>query len=392
MFENNQSLAVLPNASMPTARIDAVDCRVYRAPISQGVAMSFAPLAHRVMLLVELRFDDGTSGMAESWVNFPSWGWRERVATVREGIAPLLLGRSFSGTAEVRELLLSALLPVGRQAGAIGPIFQAVSAVDQILWLRAAEARGLPLSGLIAPDAREAIPAYGSSLGPADVVETAERCLELGLRAAKVKVGFGEERDRHNLETARRILGDDFTLFADANQAWSLEEAMRMAPLLSDFGIAWMEEPILGDDPRELAVFAEHSGLPVATGENLYGTASFLLYLAEPGVALLQPDVGKVGGVSDYLGVVAAARDSESVVAPHQYNGAYSTAVSLQLAAANPSTPWLEWDIRQNPVREPVDHLLGSDGRVRVPTGPGLGLHIDLERLEPYHLDLKEAE
>ncbi|MBK0419405.1 mandelate racemase/muconate lactonizing enzyme family protein [Leucobacter sp. CSA1] len=391
MFENNQNSASLPSVAFPASRIAAVRCRVYRAPISQGVAMSFAPLSHRVMFLVELSFADGSTGLAESWVNFPVWGWRERVATVLEGVAPLLVGRTFSDTAEVRELLLSALTPVGRQAGAIGPVFQTISAIDQILWLRAAEARGVPLAALIADSPRGRIPAYGSSLGPDDVAESAERCLALGLRAAKVKLGFGEERDRENLRTARRVLGDDYTLLADANQGWDLEEAVRMAKRLEEFDLGWMEEPIRGDAPRDLEEFAARTGIPVATGENLYGADSFLPYLSAEGVTVLQPDVGKVGGVSDYLGVVAAARGSSALVAPHQYNGAYSTAVSLQLAAANPTTPWLEWDIRQNPVREPVDHLLGPDGFVTVPDGPGIGLHIDLEPLAPHLVDIKET-
>ena len=104
----------------------------------------------------------------------------------------------------------------------------------------------------------------------------------------------------------------------------------------------------------------------------------------------MQPDVGKVGGITDYQRVVEMARNTGTLIAPHLYNGAYQTAVSIQLAAASPTTPWLEWDIRENAVREPVDHLLTAAGTVAVPQGPGMGLDIDLQHLAPHLVTLPE--
>lgn len=353
--------------------------------------MSFAPLGHRVMFLVEMTFDDGTTTAAESWVNFPSWGWQERIATIREGIAPLLVGKTFSETAEAREVLFDALTPVGRQAGAVGPMYQAISAVDQILWLRAAAHKGVSLASLLSDAPRTVVPVYGSSLGPSDVAASAERCLDLGLNAAKIKLGFGQERDRENLTTARAVLGDEYLLFADANQGWDLDEAIRLTRLFAEFNLKYLEEPVRGDRPHDLVEFYRQTGVAVTTGENLYGAEAFLPYIAAEGIEVLQPDVGKVGGVTDYLAVRDATRGTSTRVAPHQYNGAYSTLVSLQLAAAHGETPWLEWDIRQNPVREPVDHLLRADGCVDVPVGSGIGLDIDLSQLAPHLVSQKET-
>src|SRR5699024_8685535 len=219
---------------------------------TSGVAMSFGALSHRVMFLVDVEFDDGSVATGESWVNYPSWGWRERIATVTEGIAPLLLGRRLTDTVEVRDVLLSSLTRVARQWGAIGPVYQAISAIDQAFWVRAAQQRGVALSALLSDDPLNEIPVYGSSLGPSDVSESAERCLDLGLYAAKVKLGFGRETDEQNLAAARSILGDGFRLFGDANQGWTLEESISMAPMLRDFGIEWIEEPVSGDDPEDL--------------------------------------------------------------------------------------------------------------------------------------------
>lgn len=378
------------HATLSGSVVTGVSCRVYRAPVTTGVAMSFGALDYRVMFLVDVSFDDGTVSTGESWVNYPSWGWRERIATVTEGVAPLLVGRSFTDTAEVQSLLLSSLTRVARQWGAIGPVYQAVSAIDQAFWLRAAMEQGVSLSALLSDEPRTSIPVYGSSLGPSGVVESAERCLSLGLTAAKVKLGFGRARDEENLASARRVLGADFRLFGDANQGWSVAEAIAMAPLLREFGVEWIEEPVMGDAPEHLDDLFRETGIPIATGENLYGADAFEPYLASPGVTVVQPDVGKVGGVTEYQRVVESARETGSLVAPHLYNGAHSTAISIQLAAANPTTPWLEWDIRQNPVRQPVDHLLTTNGTVTVAQAPGLGVDIELAHLSAHLVHLLE--
>lgn len=390
MFEIDHSRRALPHVVVPEGVVESVRCRVYRAPNTTGVAMSFGAIGHRTMFLVDVGFDDGTVATGETWVNYPSWGWRERIATVSEGIAPLLVGRSFSDTSEVHEHLQTSLTGVARQWGALGPVSQAISAVDQAFWIRAAEHRQISLASLLGDAPLTEIPVYGSSLGPTRVAESAERCLELGLTAAKVKLGFGAERDENSLATARRVLGDTMRLFGDANQAWTADEAIAMAPMLREYDVEWIEEPVTGDAPADLRRVHDETGLAIATGENLYGADAFVPYLDTAGVAIMQPDVGKVGGITDYQRVVEMARNTGTLIAPHLYNGAYQTAVSIQLAAASPTTPWLEWDIRENAVREPVDHLLTAAGTVAVPQGPGMGLDIDLQHLAPHLVTLPE--
>ncbi|MGO1973633.1 MAG: mandelate racemase/muconate lactonizing enzyme family protein [Propionibacteriaceae bacterium] len=387
MFDIAQLSPGTPSAALRGVPVAGVRCRAFRAPATDAVAMSFAPLSHRVMVLVELAFSDDTVALGESWINFPGWGWRERVATINEGIAPLLVGRSFTSTAEAHHLLHRALGPIGRQWGAPGPICQAISGVDAALWTRAAEEAGLPLARLVRGDGSTPVrelPAYASSLGPTGVAETAERCAELGFTAVKVKVGFSPDTDEATLRTTRQVLGDDVRVFADANRAWDPDAARSHAPLLREYGVEWLEEPLASDDPDELGSLAEHSGLPIATGENLYRAAAFEAYLRTPGVAIVQPDLGKVGGVTDYWQVVTEAAEHDTLVAPHLYNGAVSTATTLQVAAANPSTPWVEWDVRSNPLREPVSHLLTDHGTVTIPDRPGLGVDIDLSRLSTF--------
>lgn len=365
-------------APLPPVPVASVRCRVFRAPTSDGIAMSFAPLTHRVMVVVLVELADGRTGRGESWANYPSWAWNERVATVREGLAPLLVSRVLTTPVEVHDELVSALGPLGRQWGAPGPVHQAVSAVDTALWDLAATAADLPLGGLIAGECAAVLPAYGSSLGPTGVEETAAMCRDRGLRAAKVKVGFGLDRDHENLQAARGVLGPDVTLFADANQAWTLDEALAAVPVLREAGVAWLEEPLDGDDAASLARLRREGGIALATGENRYGAAAFADLLELDAVDILQPDLSKVGGPTDYLRVAAMAAGRDVAVNPHLYGGALATLATLQVAAAVPATTLVEWDVRENPLRAPVDHLLGPDGAITVPPGPGLGLDLDL--------------
>ncbi|MER7166055.1 mandelate racemase/muconate lactonizing enzyme family protein [Micromonospora sp. NPDC000207] len=377
-------------AGLPDVPVAAVRCRVLRARPDEQIAMSFAPLTHRVMILVEVELADGSVGVGETWANYPSWAWRERVATIREGVAPLLVGRRFTDTAEAHRTLLRRLRPLGRQWGAPGPIHQAVSGVDLALWDLAARHAGVGLTRLLAdhPEPPAEVPVYGSSLGPTGVAETAERCADLGLTAVKVKVGFGTDTDLANLRTARRVLGDDAQLFADANQAWSLDEALEVTPALAELGVAWLEEPLAGDRPDELAELARRTGMPLATGENLYGAAAFTPYLRQDAVRIVQPDLSKVGGITEFLAVRSAAAATGHTVNPHLYNGAVATAATVCAAAASRATRLVEWDIRSNPLRAAADALLTDHGTVRVPDRPGLGIDLDPDQFDRYEEQL----
>lgn len=369
------------SAPLPASSIESVRCRIFRAPADDGVAMSFAPLAHRVMAVVVVELGDGQRGVGESWVNYPSWAWRERVATVEDGVAPLLRGRTFDDPVRAHDLMTARLTPLGRQWGAPGPVQQAISAVDTALWDIAARHAGLSLADVLGGSAVTELPVYGSSLGPSGVTETARYCRELGLNAVKVKLGFGHERDAANLRTARDVLGEDVHLFGDANQAWSLDEALEMVPVLRAAGVEWLEEPLHGDRVDELTILRREGGIALATGENLYGAAAFEPYINSDAVDIVQPDVSKVGGPTEYVRVYALAAANGTTVNPHLYNGAVATAATLQVAAALPAR-LIEWDVRSNPMRAGVEHLLTDHGTVRVPNGPGLGVDIDLEALE----------
>lgn len=360
-------------------RIVDARAQVLRAPVSDGIAMSFSPLVERTMVLVEVFTADGRVGLGESWVNYPAWAWVERLATLREGVFGLVLGENADEIEDLHRRLVAVLEPIGRQWGAPGPVMQAISAVDVALWDLCGQREGRSISRLLGGRVRDEIDVYASSLGPRDTAEQARCCRRSGHRAVKVKVGFGAARDEANLTAAREALGDGTALFVDANQGWDVDTAVAMAPILRAHDVSWVEEPIAGNRLTDLEEFHRRTGIPVATGENLYGWDSFAPYAASPAVAILQPDVAKTGGLTHARAVGELAELHGKALMPHLYGGAVAYAATLQLVAAAPAAALLEYDVRDNPLRDPLllDPPTPLAGRVAIPDGPGLGVRLD---------------
>lgn len=374
--------AAMPQSPAEEASIRIVAARAHllRAPTNDGVAMSFAPLSSRTSILVELETGSGLIGYGESWANFPAWIEHERLATLREGVFPLLIGSPVDGVEALRQRLVDVLEPIGRQWGAPGPIMQAISAVDIALWDLIGKSRNQSVGGILG-QVRSSVAVYASSLGPEAVYAQAVRCREDGHRQVKVKVGFGRERDEAILEAARSGCGNGTDLYADANQAWTLDQGLEMAPVLRAADVRWIEEPLRGNRIEELAEFHRVTGIDIATGENLYGLADFIPYCRSEAVRVIQPDVTKSGGISEVMAICRMASAAGKTVIPHLYGGAVAFAATLQVAAAAPAISAIEYDIRENPLRDPVwpRGPKPVDGSIQIPTGLGLGVELDAE-------------
>lgn len=360
-------------------RITDARLRVLRAPAADGIAMSFAPLRHRSIVLVELDTEDGHTGYGESWINYPPWAASERVATLREGVFPLLIGQDAERISALHRRMCTHLEPLGRQWGAPGPVLQAVSAADTALWDLAGRAAGRAMSRLAGGRVRDRIPVYASSLGPDGVPDQARRCVADGHTAVKVKLGFGRADDERILAEARDALGAGTTLYADANQAWDVAEAVAMEPLLHAYDVAWIEEPLRGNVLAELEELHSRTGLRIATGENIYGTRGFRAFAASPAIAVLQPDVAKTGGITAALAICELADAYGKPVLPHLYGGAVAFAATLQVAALAHPVAGVEYDIRDNPLRDPllIDPPIPGQGVIDLPDAPGLGIPVD---------------
>lgn len=372
--------------SSPTAAdlgpltIDRVQAQVFEAPVPLKV--SFGALSVRRMCLVSISAG-GYVGRGESWVNWPSWAYAERVATIREGVAPLVVGADALDRQVIVDRLRESLLPLGHQWGAPGPIWQAVSAVDVALWDIASQVAGCSIGHLINPNRRDRLPVYASGVGPNDVPELMERALAQGFAAAKLKIGFGRDVDIRIIREARSVVGDGFRLYSDANRAWTMEEAIAMMPVLFDHGIAWCEEPLIDDSPDRFDELFDKTGMPLTVGENVYGLELATRYMECPGVMHLQPDVSKTGGISMIRNCSERAAGRGTCITPHSYGSAFGVLATAQVSSAVEHLGIVELDVRDNPFRTDllVEPLLIKGGYLEVPKGNGFGIPIREEVL-----------
>lgn len=376
----------------PGLVLDRCTITVLSTPIDEPVVMSFSQLGSRDVVIVELEAD-GQVGLGESWVNYPSWAAVERVATLQQGVLPLLVGLDVSDPARVHDLLVDSLVGVARQWGAPGPVWQAISAVDTALWDLVARVRGVSVATLLVGTAgRTRVPVYASGVGPTEVETFCARTAEQGIRTVKARVGFGPDQDERILTQVRTALGDDVELCADANQAWTLDEALDFCRWSAPLRLGWLEEPVAGNRVDDLVHLHDVSGMALACGENVYGAAEFTRYVESGAVRMIQPDLAKSGGFT-MASRLARGLPPTVLLSPHCYGGAVVNVASAHLAAAFDLVPYVELDVRPNPLR---DQLLtvpvaAQDGHLQVPSGPGLGVELDRDVMNHYLVNRTEC-
>lgn len=369
--------------------IERIVARVLESPLEEQVPMSFSQLTARRTFLVEVHAG-GEVGIGESWINYPDWAAAERLATLLEGVAPLALGSDGREPGALLDSLVAALGGVGRQWGAPGPIWQAISSIDIALWDLRGRLAGTSTAQTLGLS-REAVPAYASGVGPTKVHELTERALELGLTAVKTKVGFGRETDRATIAAVRET-APELRIFADANQAWPLTEAIENATWLRAEGVEWLEEPVAGDDPHDLAALHQATGMLLAGGENVYGLDSMLRLVRTEGLVHAQPDVAKSGGPTVLLRLAEQLAGTGCVLSPHWYSGAIGLRASLTIAATVAHAGWIELDVRANPLRDEL--VTGGfplrEGTILAPTALGLVGDLDPEAVNRFQVHCDE--
>jgi L-alanine-DL-glutamate epimerase-like enolase superfamily enzyme len=337
----------------------------------------------RPAVFVRVEDDDGLTGWGEVWSNFPSVGAEHRTRIVNEILAPLVEGCRIASPQDTFDRLSRQMDVLALQSGEPGPFAHCIAGIDLALWDLHAKRRGMPLWRLLGGAAPQ-IKVYASGINPTGSAGMAEAAMRRGHRAFKLKIGFDRQQDSDNLRQLRSLVGRDM-LAADANQAWSLPDALERSSSLSEFGLAWIEEPLRADRPRaEWKTLAEAIDTPLAAGENVAGRDGFAQLIGEDVVEVIQPDAAKWGGLSECVNIGRAARKADRLFCPHYLGGGIGLLASAHLLAAVGGEGFLEIDSNQNPLR---DELCGpvlniSDGTVTLNDEPGLGIDPDLTLIE----------
>ena len=319
--------------------------------------------------LVRIRCDDGAEGTGYAYTI--GTGGSSVVALLADHLAPRLVGRDPD---EIEAIWKSLFFHT--HATAVGAITSlALAAVDTALWDLRCRRADLPL-WKAAGGAQRRVPVYTTEGGwlhlPAEALvrETLEAKAQ-GFRGAKLKVGRPHvAEDVARLAAVREAVGDGFELMVDANQCFTVAEAIRRARAFEPLGLAWLEEPLPAEDLGGHAELARHTAIPIAVGESLYHPAHFREYLERDACSIVQADVARIGGITPWLKVAHLAEAFNVAVCPH-----FLMELHVSLTAAAPNAAWVEYIPQLDAIT--TSRLVIDDGHAVAPDTPGLGIDWD---------------
>ena len=366
-------------------KISDVKAHHIRIPYDAGVAsfrQGASSIAALDIVLVEVTTDAGLTGWGDA---FSYVCPRTSFAAINEMIAPQARGQEVPDAAGIpafMEQIQRNLHLFGRY----GITMFAISALDIALWDLAARARGVPLHRLLGAQKRTKIPAYASLLriGAPDLVAAeCETALSQGYSAIKL-----HETTTAPVLAARQAIGQNIPLMVDLNCPMDGATAIAFAHACREASPLFLEEPVW--PPEDFATLAEvrkQGGLGVAAGENACTVYQFSQMMDAGAVSHAQPSVTKVGGVTEYLKVVALADERGVRLAPHSPYFGPGLLATLHLLSLRDDQTFVEIFYMKRAAslwrgRTDVD----AHGDVAVPDGPGLGYEPDRDVMERYRV------
>ena len=277
-----------------------------------------------------------------------------------------------------------------------GPVIQtAISGIEMALWDILAKSLGSPIFRLLGGRCREKIRLYAngwcSGLAPAEeFAEAAVKTVKKGFNALKFdpfgtsdtlidEKMLGEAISR--IRAVREAVGEHVELMIEAHGRFNTSAAKKIANAIETYNIAWLEEPVLPDNVKQLYGVKKSTKIPIAAGERLYTRYDFWELFANGCVDIAQPDICHVGGIMELKKIAAMAEVNYISIAPHiGGNGPISMAACLHVMSNIPNGLILEHFVDipwRNEVIIPSIKI--ENGYAHIPENPGLGVEINEE-------------
>lgn len=359
------------------SKITAVRARAVRVPLDQITYLSTRQIEAREYCLVEVETADGQVGIGFCYAGHTA---AKLVAeAVRLLLAPVVIGQDSHRVEGIwREMYQEGLLH-----GRSGSVLRAISIIDVAIWDRNARAASLPLYKYLGACHEGSVPAYASGgyyvdgKTPKMLGEELAGYVAAGFKAVKIKVGRGSVAEEHaRIAAAREAIGPGIPLMLDANNAWAdLETALGYMKVFEPYDPYWIEEPFSPDDIANHARLAGRTSIPVATGEIEVGRWRFKQLLEAGGAMILQTDAAVCGGITEFRRIAATADSYGVTMSPHWFHDLH-----IHLVASTPNARFVEFfpDNQVLNFRKLVGKQLEfRDGRLQLPTDPGLGFDFD---------------
>jgi mandelate racemase len=349
----------------PALTFASITARPVILKLERPIVARIATITDWPMILIDLTTEEGIIGRGYL-EPYTIKAMRYLVPALHD-FGDMLKGRQVSPI-ELYDLARKSLHFVGYQ----GLSLIAVSGLDLAAWDALAKAADMPLCVLL-----------GGSLGPVraynsnglwlqEPQEVAAEAVELrddgGFTGLKLRLGRERARDDlATLEAVRRAVGEDIYLMVDFNQGLHLGEALERCHMIDDFGLAWIEEPIVYDNFEGYAQLAAELNTPLQIGENFYGPRDLHRALRMRACDYVMPDFMRIGGVTGWLRAAAIAGTAGIPMSTHLY-----PEVAAHVMRVTETAHWLEWQDWADPIlQKPYDI---KDGLLHIPNAPGVGL------------------
>jgi D-galactarolactone cycloisomerase len=385
-------------------KIKSIETFILRVPLKdKQFYSSQAAFPERNSLLVRITTDSGIVGWGEGGQYGPP---EPPAACIQHVLGPKLIGRSATEPVRVAEDLYA----FSRDFGQKGTYIEAISAIDIALWDIWGKSLNLPIHALLGGAFRDKVSVYGTGCYYPEFFRDTPRMFEAlrteltgyrdsGLTGIKVKVGLLPIAvDVERLALAREILGPSTAIMVDANHAYNAASAIRMGRALEKYNVLWFEEPVPPEDRAGYRSVRDAIDVPIAGGEAEFTRYGFRDLLVAGCLDIAQPDVCCTGGLTEWSKILALTTSFGVLTIPHVWGSGIAVATALHAIATTPLIPYTEvgvplqnetmceFDRTHNPLR---DDLLTTtfkieDGKVEIPTGPGLGIDVDPDQLKRY--------
>jgi len=298
-------------------------------------------------------------------------------------VLPMLVGKDPRDTEAVWTHLFQQLHRCGS-----GVTSLALAAVDIAIWDLLGVYYRQPLYKLLG-GARSRVQTYASGIDfhldlPA-LLDRIDEYISEGYQHVKIKIGkHCPEEDWERVVKVKEKLGPGRRLYVDANQKWDAAEAIQRCRHLDRFDLGWLEEPAFSDDVDGHCRLRQSMTTPLAIGESLYNKYQFLEFLKRDAVDIVQADVARVGGITEWMKIAHLADAWRKPVAPH-----FLMELSVHLLCSVPNGFILE-NVKGGSLSDMgvlLQPITVVDGYCTPSDEPGHGIRLDFDKLQPYKID-----
>lgn len=324
--------------------------------------------------IVKVVDSEGVEGVGYSYTI--GTGGSSVMCLLKDHLVPRLIGRN---PARIESIWTD--LKFSTNATAVGAVTSlALAAIDTALWDLKCKKAGLPLHIMVG-GAKNSVDLYTTEGGwlhieKGKLVEDALQAKESGFCGAKFKVGKPHVvQDIERIMAVRDAVGSDWELMVDANQSFTVDDAIRRAHRFEAADLAWLEEPMPAEDISGHERLSNSTALPVAVGESMYSIGHFREYMQRGACSVVQVDVARIGGITPWLKVAYTAESFNLPVCPH-----FLMELHVSLVCAVPNGRWVEYIPQLDEITE--NQLLIKDGKAFAPMEPGLGIAWDWKELD----------